>query len=134
MANTRGNILNRTSYDAHQEINTKVKGVLKQNNKVRENLLQRNIGFYNMIDTNEGVGYISQLYNNEHRKPFSLGEDGLLGYLHTDTNSIGQEIKKKYNFEDVVSFFRTGASPRNSYLRWGGKFNDYYEFIVYTYF
>lgn len=129
MANVKGNILNRTSYDVHQEVNAKVIGILKRNNKIREHLLQRNIGSYDMIDTVDGIGYISPLYSNEYRKPFSLGEDGLLGYTHTVNNDFKNQIQQKYDFKDVISLYRTDTLSKYNYLRWGGKFDDYTEYM-----
>jgi hypothetical protein len=132
MANVKGNILNRTSYDVHQEVNAKVIGVLKANNKIREHLLRRNIGSYGMIDTIDGIGYISPLYSNEYRKPFSLGEDGLLGYTHLTNNEFQNQIQKKYDFKDIISSYRTDTLSKYNYLRWGGKFDDYTEYMSNT--
>lgn len=132
MANVKGNILNRTSYDVHQEVNAKVIGVLKVNNKIREHLLRRNIGSYDMIDTVDGIGYISPLYSNEYRKPFSLGEDGLLGYTHLTKNEFQNQIQQKYDFKDIISSYRTDTLSKYHYLRWGGKFDDYTEYMSNT--
>lgn len=129
MANNRGNILNRTSYDVHQEVNAKVIGVLNQNNKIRESLLRKNIGVYEMAETDEGIGYISPIYSIEHRKPFSLGGDGLLGYTHTNDTDFKKHIHQKYGFNDLISHYRIDSVSIPGFNKKVSNFDDYVEYI-----
>lgn len=121
--------LSRTSYDIRQEINAKVIGVLKYNNEIREKLLKRNIGLYPLLDTNEGIGYISNYYSLESSKPLSLGEEGLLGYTHIHQSDYQDSINKKYNIGGNVSYYQHGSLPDKNFLKWNGKYEDYTEYI-----
>ena len=60
-------------------INRKVIGVLKYNNDIRKKLLERNIGLYNQLNPDKGIGYISNVYSKIESKPFSFDKNGLLG-------------------------------------------------------
>lgn len=124
-----GNILNQTSYNVRQEINANVIGVLKYNNEIRKKLLSRNIGKYNVINLNEGIGYIPNFYSNELSKPFSLGEDGLLGYTHIYSSDYQKNINTRYNIGDYIQYYQHGSLSDNDNLKWNGNYKNYIEFI-----
>ena len=121
--------LTRISYDVRQEIGSKVIGVLKHNNEIREKLLKRNIGLYPQLDLNEGIGYISNFYSSESSKPLSLGEEGLLGYTHTSPSDYQSYISKKYDVEKDFEYYHYSGTPDSNSLRWGGKYDDYTEHV-----
>ena len=128
----KGYILNGT-YDIHREINAKVIGVLKHNNDIRKELLERNIGFYNLLNPDDGIGYISNFYSNISSKPFSFDKNGLLGYTHYMTEQPITEYQKyiqnKYDFGDVKYYYNNGSLPDNSALRWNNEYRDYRDYI-----
>lgn len=128
-SNSGGSILNRTSYDVRQEINTNVIGVLKYNNEIRKKLLNRNIGKYNMINLNEGIGYIPNFYFNESSKPLSLGEDGLLGHTHLYRSDYQNNINKKYNIGDYIQYYQHGSLPDYDSLKWNGNYENYVDYV-----
>ncbi len=121
--------LTRTSYDVRQEINAKVIGVLKYNNKIREKLLNRNIGSYASIINDDGIGYISNVYSNETSKPISLGEEGLLGYTHVYKSDYQSKINKKYDIGELIQYYQHGSLPDKNNDKWQGLYNDYTEYI-----
>lgn len=121
--------LSRTSYDVRQEINAKVIGVLKSNNVIRKNLLNRNIGIYPMINNEEGIGYISNLYSLESSKPISLDKEGLLGYTHTNYSDFQSSINQKYDIGDFIKYYSHGSLPDSNTRKWNGLYNDYTEYI-----
>lgn len=134
--------LTRTSYDRHQEINAKVIGVLKHNNDFRKNLLERNIGKYNMLNTDEGIGYISNVYSNLSSKPFSFDRNGLLGYTHIGRyssslkgddnkkyNQFHELINKRYDLNNEIRYYDNDSSSDSDTLKWNGKYNDYTEYL-----
>lgn len=121
--------LSRTSYDTHQEISAKVIGVLKYNNDLREKILKRNIGSYGMLPSNEGIGNISNIYSIETSKPFSLGEDGLLGYTHINESDYQTEINHRYDIGDFISYYRGGSLPTTNQIKWKGLYDDYTKYI-----
>lgn len=124
-----GYTLTRTSYDIHQEISAKVIGVLKYNNNIREKLLRRNIGIYNQVKSEEGIGYISDLFSNESNKPFSLGEDGLFGYTHINQSDYQEKINQKYDLGSIISYYKSGNLPNDINLNWKGLYRDYTKYI-----
>lgn len=124
-----GTNLSRISYDVRQEIGSKVIGVLKHNNEIREKLLKRNIGLYPLLDLNEGIGYISNFYSLDSSKPLSLGEEGLLGYTHISPSDYQSYISKKYDVEKDFEYYHYSGTPDSNSLRWGGKYDDYTEHI-----
>lgn len=124
-----GTNLSRISYDVRQEIGSKVIGVLKHNNEIREKLLKRNIGLYPQLDLNEGIGYISNFYSLDSSKPLSLGEEGLLGYTHISPSDYQSYISKKYDVEKDFEYYHYSGTPDSNSLRWGGKYDDYTEHI-----
>ena len=128
----KGYILNGT-YDIHREISAKVIGVLKYNNNIRKELLERNIGFYNLLNTDDGIGYISNIYSNISSKPFSFDKNGLLGYTHymneQPITEYQKYIQKKYDFGDIKYYYNNGSSPDSNTLKWEGKYNDYRDYI-----
>ena len=121
--------LSRTSYDTHQEISAKVIGVLKYNNDLREKILKRNIGNYGMLHSNEGIGNISNIYSVETSKPFSLGEDGLLGYTHIKESDYQTAINHRYDIGDFISYYRGGSLPTTNQIKWKGMYDDYTKYI-----
>lgn len=125
----KGINLSRTSYNSHQVVNAKVIGVLKYNNIIREQLLNRNIGLYPQLHKNEGIGYISNLYSHESSKPLSLGEEGLLGHTHIYDSDYQSKINKKYDIGDYISYYQHGSLEDVNALRWNGEFDDYTEYI-----
>ena len=125
--------LKRTSYDTHQEITAKVIGVLKYNNAIREKLLKRNIGAYNMYDTPEGIGHISNPFSIESSSPTSLGEEGLLGYTHINKSEYQEKINQKYGIGDFISYYRSGVLPDANNYRWKGMYDDYTNYIDETF-
>ena len=128
----KGYILNKT-YDIHREISAKVIGVLKYNNDIRKELLERNIGFYNLLNPDDGIGYISNIYSNISSKPFSFDKNGLLGYTHymneQPITEYQKYIQKKYDFGDIKYYYNNGSSPDSNTLKWEGKYNDYRDYI-----
>ena len=125
--------LTRTSYDLRQEINARVIGVLRYNNKIREKLLKRNIGQYSILNSEEGIGYISNLYSSETSKPFSLGEEGLLGYTHTEKSDYQTKINQKYGLGDSIQYYAGGSLPDSVNWRWKGLYDDYTAYIEETF-
>lgn len=121
--------LSRTSYDMHQEINAKVIGVLKYNNKIRKDLLGRNIGIYNLVNTEEGIGNISNFYSNLSNKPSSFGKDGLLGFTHINESDYQKEINKKYDIGEFIQYYKTGSLSDSTYFKWNGLYDDYTKYI-----
>ena len=121
--------LSRTSFDTHQEISAKVIGVLKYNNDLREKILKRNIGSYGMLYSNEGIGNISNIYSTETSKPFSLGEDGLLGYTHINESDYQTEINHRYDIGSLISYYRGGSLPTTNQIKWKGLYDDYTKYI-----
>ena len=124
--------IRNSSFDLRQEVNAKVIGVLKYNNKIREELLKRNIGVYSPSNLNEGIGYISNLYSLESRKPLSLGEDGLLGHTHIYQSDYQKYINLKYGIGDSISYYQHGSLPDSNNLKWGGKYNNYLDYASTT--
>lgn len=118
-----------SSYDVRQKINAKVIGVLRYNNDIRSSLMSRNIGMYTHAHLDEGIGYISNLYSLETSKPFSLGEDGLLGYTHINESSYQKKISHIYGFGDVIEYYKHNYNSRQGYLRQYNNYNDYLSFI-----
>jgi hypothetical protein len=125
----KGAWLSRTSYNSHQVVNAKVIGVLKYNNIIREQLLNRNIGLYPLLHKDEGIGYISNLYSHESSKPLSLGEEGLLGHTHVYESDYQSKINKKYDIGDHISYYQHGSLEDANALRWNGEFDDYTEYM-----
>lgn len=125
--------LTRTTFDTHQEISAKVIGVLKYNNDIRERLLKRNIGSYEMVEQPDGIGYISNLYSLETSKPLSLGEEGLLGYTHVLKSSYQEKINQRYGIGDFISYYRTGSLPETNNWKWKGLYEDYTKYIDETF-
>ena len=127
--NQGGYNLSRTSYDVRQEISAKVIGVLRYNNNIREKLLNRNIGIYPPVNSTETIGRISNLYSYEQNKPFSFGEEGLFNYTHINESDYQKEINQKYDIGDYVNYYNSNFLPNSRFFKWGGKFNDYTEYI-----
>lgn len=125
--------LTRTTFDTHQEISAKVIGVLKYNNDIRDRLLKRNIGSYEMVEKPNGIGYISNLYSLETSKPLSLGEEGLLGYTHVLKSSYQEKINQRYGIGDFISYYRTGSLPETNNWKWKGLYEDYTKYIDETF-
>lgn len=121
--------INNSSFDFRQGINAKVIGVLKYNNNIREELLKRNIGIYTPSNLNEGIGYISNLYSFESRKPLSLGEDGLLGHTHTYQSDYQKHINLKYGIGDTITYYQHGSLPDSNFSRWNGKYDNYIDYV-----
>lgn len=121
--------INNSSFDFRQGINAKVIGVLKYNNNIREELLKRNIGIYTPSNLNEGIGYISNLYSFESRKPLSLGEDGLLGHTHIYQSDYQKHINLKYGIGDTITYYQHGSLPDGNFTRWNGKYNNYIDYV-----
>lgn len=121
--------LSRTSYDVRQNINSKNIGVLKYNNEIRKQLLSRNIGKYSLINFDEGIGYISNVYSLESRKPFSFEKEGLLGYTHIYKSDYQNSINAKYDIGELIQYYKHGTLPDYNYIKWGGLYNDYTEYI-----
>lgn len=140
------------SYDIHREISAKVIGVLKYNNDIRKKLLERNIGFYNQLNPDEGIGYISNVYSNETSKPFSFNKNGLLGYTHFNNAYISngvdgffnkfdgkdeknhmseyqKQIYQKYDLGNDYYYYNAGSLPDINVLRWNGEYRDYRDYI-----
>ena len=124
-----GYTLTRTSYDVRQEINAKVIGVLKSNNETRKKLLNRNIGKYELYQTDEGIGYISNLYSNEDIIPKTLGTDGILGYTHVYESDYQKLINHKYDIGDLIQYYKHGSLPDGNNLKWFGLYDDYTKYI-----
>ena len=103
--------------------------MLKYNNNIREKLLRRNIGIYNQVKSEEGIGYISDLFSNESNKPFSLGEDGLFGYTHINQSDYQEKINQKYDLGSIISYYKSGNLPNDINLNWKGLYRDYTKYI-----
>jgi hypothetical protein len=121
--------ITNSSFDLRQGINAKVIGVLKYNNNIREKLLERNIGIYTPSNIDEGIGYISNFYSLESRKPFSLGEDGLLGHTHIYQSDYQNYINLKYGIGDSISYYQHGSLPDAKFLKWNGKYDNYLDYV-----
>ena len=101
--------------DKKQIIKNKNIGILNTNIEIlREILEKQNIGKYELLDLNEGIGFLSNFYINEYNKPSSLGKEGLLGFTHltssTHPKSIAYEINKKYNIGETISYYSINQS------------------------
>ena len=123
-----GNDLITSSYDVRQGVNAKVIGVLRYNNDIREKLVKRNIGMYTPANLDEGIGYISNLYSSETSKPFSLGEDGLLGYTHVLDSDYQRLINEKYNIGGVIQYYNSYL-PANNGMRWYNSHDNYLQYV-----
>lgn len=110
-------------------INSKVIGILKYNNKIRENLLHRNIGKYSLSNLDEGIGYISNIYSNEYNKPISLGENGLLGYTHQLDSNYQAQIHNNNNIKNTISYYQNNMVPNGNYSKYDTNYVDYVEYI-----
>ena len=129
MNNNKAYKLQETSYDIRQTINSRPIGVIKYNSITRDALLKRNIGNISPTDNNTGIGYISNLYSHESSKPTSLGEDGLLGYTHTNQSEYKETINKRYGFGSEIGYYNPGSTPVSNSLRWNGEYDDYVKYI-----
>ena len=130
--NYNGNI-SRTSYDVRQEINAKVIGVLNKNNNIRKELLGRNIGLYPLSSSEEGIGYISNVYSNLTRKPLSFDEKGLLGFTHINESEFQKQIRIKYDINETSEYYSENSLPDDIHLKWHGKYDNYTEYIDQVY-
>lgn len=112
-----------SSNNPQEDIHAKVIGVLKYNNKIRENLLNRNIGKYVLSNLNEGIGYISNLYSNEFSKPTPLGDEGLLGFT--------QALEKKLinQMGETEYFANSMFSPYTNYIKSDVTYTDYIDYL-----
>lgn len=110
-------------------INSKVIGILKYNNEIRENLLHRNIGKYSLSNLDEGIGYISNIYSNEYNKPISLGENGLLGYTHQLDSNYQAQIHNNNNIKNTISYYQNNMVPNGNYSKYDTNYVDYVEYI-----
>ena len=124
-----GYITSRASNDVRQGVATKVIGVLKYNNEIREKLLKRNIGKYELADISEGIGYIPDFYALENSKPFSLGKEGLLGHTHLVHSTYQNYIKTKYDFNNGIEYYTLDSLKDYNFLKWGGEFDNYIYYI-----
>lgn len=124
-----GYITSRASNDVRQGVATKVIGVLKYNNEIREKLLKRNIGKYELSDISEGIGYIPNFYALENSKPFSLGKEGLLGHTHLVHSAYQNYIKTKYDFDKEIEYYTLNSLKDYNFLKWGGEFDNYIYYI-----
>lgn len=106
-----GGNFSRTLYDVRQEINAKVIGVLNKNNKIRNELLKRNIGIYPLLSSDNRIGYISNIYSNLTSKPISFDEKGLLGYTHLNKSDFQKNINQRYNFNDSIKYYSEKSLP-----------------------
>lgn len=122
-------MISRTIYDVRQEIRAKVIGVLKYNNDIRKNLLNKNIGIYPQYKKEENIGYISNVYLSESNKPLSLDENGLLGYTHTLKSDYQTYINQKYDIGDYIRHYQHGTLPDINNLKWKGNYEDYTQYI-----
>lgn len=127
--NNKAYKLQETSYDIRQTINSRPIGVIKYNSITRDALLKRNIGNISPTNNNTGIGYISNLYSHESSKPTSLGEDGLLGYTHTNQSEYKETINKRYGFGSEIAYYNPGSVPVSNSLRWNGEYDDYVKYI-----
>ena len=124
-----GYITSRASNDVRQGVATKVIGVLKYNNEIREKLLKRNIGKYEFADISEGIGYIPDFYALENSKPFSLEKEGLLGHTHLVHSTYQNYIKTKYDFNNGIEYYTLNSLKDYNFLKWGGEFDNYIYYI-----
>ena len=129
MANDRGHMLNRTSYDARQEINAKVIGILQKNNKIREELIKRNLGKYPMWDGEVTIGAVSPIFQNVNNPGFRLDGNGLLGYTHLNDEPFAKNINQRYGFGDEIEIYQGGSLPSVNHRNWGGKYDDYSKYL-----
>jgi hypothetical protein len=121
--------MNSKSFDSRQMINNKPIGVLKYNNDIRKKLLERNIGKYFSITSDNGIGYISNFYSNESSKPFYFDEEGLLEYTHIYDSKYQKNINKKYGLGEYVQYYRNESLTDSSNKKWNGSYNDYTDYI-----
>lgn len=128
-SNQKGYNLTSASYDMRQEINAQVIGVLKYNNKIREKLLKRNIGFYPQSNLNEGIGYISNLYSIENNNFESPIKDGLLDYTHVYESDYQKHINQKYDIGDEIRYYQHGSIPDSNNLKWNGRYDNYLDYV-----
>ena len=128
-----GGNFSRTSYDVRQEINAKVIGILSKNNNIRKELLGRNIGLYPLSSSEEGIGYISNVYSNLSRKPLSFDEKGLLGFTHLNESEFQKQIRTKYDIDESNKYYSETSLPNDIHLKWGGKYDDYTDYIDQVY-
>lgn len=124
-----GYITSRTSNEVRQNVTTKVIGVLRYNNEIRESLLKRNIGIYELSEISEGIGYIPDFYALENSKPFSLGKEGLLGHTHLVPSVYQNNIKTKYDFDKDVEYYQFKLLNNSNSLRWNGEFYNYIQYV-----
>ena len=124
-----GYITSRASNDVRQGVATKVIGVLKYNNEIREKLLKRNIGIYELADISEGIGYIPDFYALENSKPFSFGKEGLLGHTHLIHSAYQNHIKTKYDLNNGIEYYTLNSLNDNNSLKWNGEFDNYIYYV-----
>ena len=124
-----GYTLTRTSYDLRQEINAKVIGVLKYNNSIREKLLKKNLGIYDMVDTEEGIGYITNIYSNENVIPFSSNENGLLGYTQVIKKKDLSQIDINYDLKNTLEYYGNRYLFKEKNLKYYSAYEDYIKYI-----
>lgn len=126
----------RTSYNEKEEIRAYTIGVLKYNNTIRNEILQRNIGKYKLYteELSPAIGESYDVYNREFTKYFNLDENGLLGYTIKDTSKLGNILNKQYgrNESDLAVYGLINPNP-SQVFKWGGKYENYIKYISSTY-
>lgn len=136
MAINRGIGANRTSYNEKQEIQTYVIGVLKSNTDIRNNILKKNIGKYDMYDEvlTPAIGEYYDIYANEENRYSPIGPNGLFGYTNNNSSEFGRFINNKYkrNEDEIVAYEIFNPNPI-TLAKWGGKYENYVKYISDTY-
>lgn len=112
-----------------QDINSKVIGIFNYNNKIREKLLNKNIGLYELSNVNTVINNISNVYSNLSSKPFPYYKEGLLGYTHIVRNDYQTSINKKYDIGEYIEYYVNKNNLNDVSLKWNGKYDDYTEYM-----
>lgn len=114
--------------------NKQVLGVLRYNNEIRNKMLSKNEGKYSQFDGLLSPA-IGEAYQQRELYPHSLtSRKSLLDYTHDGESQYSENICHR-NFSDIEErdVFSI-LSPTNEELqRWGGKYENYLQYISDTY-
>ena len=127
---------NRTSYNEKQEVSSYNIGVLKYNTNIRNEILKRNIGKYQMYEETliPAIGEYYDIYNRENNLYTPIGEGGIYAYTNDNNTEYSKELNKKYyrDPDNIESYEIINPSP-HLLAKWGGKYENYIDHVFNTY-
>lgn len=127
---------NRTSYNEKQEVSSYNIGILKYNTDIRNEILKRNIGKYEMYEETlvPAIGEYYDIYSRENNRYTPIGEGGLYAYTNGDISEFSKNHNKKYyrDIDNIESYEVINPSPQ-LLANWGGKYENYIDYIFNTY-